>query len=1029
MWLTDVSIRRPLFILMVVLALVLMGSVAYTRLGAEQYPNVNIPFISVVVAYPGAGPEEVESRVTRPIEDALAGVSQLKNVQSYSLDGLSLVSLEFNVNTDTDTVAIDVERKVAAVRSSLPDEAKAPNVVKSEYGALPIMNLALTGGLSQAELFKLADEKARSVLESVKGVASVRVVGGREREILVKVDQPSLRARGLAVQQVQAAIAQGNLSMPSGSVEERGLQYNVRYTGLFQTVDQLRDLVVYAGPTGTVYLKDVAVVEDGFKQQRVVNRYNGTESVGLLITKQASANTMLVADDLRKAIARLQSTLPSAVDIVIANDISRYVKQSLDDVQGNLRDAIILTGIVLLLFLHTVRSTIIVLLAIPTSLIATFMMMWIQGFTLNMMSMMGLALTIGILVDDSIVVLENIFRHLELGETPWTAALNGRGEIGLAAIAITLVDVVVYVPVAFMSGMVGQFFRQFGLTVAVATLFSLFISFTLTPMLASRWLKREERHRRSIVERFGDKWEAGYDRLAAGYGGVLSWSLRHRPIIIAISAVAIFGAVAMLPLKILGTEFVPPEDQAEFNLIVEMPPGTALESTSQAALQVESKLGQIPEILGRFTTVGISSDGFFSASETRYARIALRLVEKGQRKKSLVDLAKEVEQLGTGVPGLRLRSQLPTVGGDTRQPFLVQLRGEEVATLTKVAGQISDVVTRVPGTANVTNSAAVGAPEVRFEADHRRLADLGLTSAQVALTLRANVEGLVVSQLRPEGKDRVDIRLIGSEGDRGSLAGLPALPVVSQRGTIASIDQATSIRFVDSPAQITRLNRQRLVTIGANVVGRPLGDVVDDFQREVKSVALPPGYSIVLGGQTEMMDESFTSLIGAQLLSIVLMYMLMVALYESLLTPFVVMFSIPVALSGAFGALLIAGKTLNIASMIGIVMLLGLVGKNAILLVDYTNTLRKRGLARDEAIEEAGPTRLRPILMTTAAMVAAMLPASLQIGQGSETRSPMAVVVIGGLISSTLLTLVLVPVVYTILDDIKLRLGRLRPVP
>lgn len=1019
MWLTEVSIKRPLFISMVLLFFVLVGAVAYTRLGAEQYPDVNIPYVMVVVPYPGAGPEEVESRVTKPVEDAVAGVSQLKNLISYSMDSLALVTMEFSIGADTDKVAIDVERKVSTIRSQLPEEAKAPNVIKTEFSALPIMSVSLSGSGTSDELFRLAEDKIKGRLEGVKGVASVRVVGGREREILVKVDQAQLRARGLSIQQVYGALAQGNISMPGGTLDERGIQYNVRYSGLLQTPEDLRDLVLYSAPNGTVYLRDVADVVDGFKKQQIFSRTNGIDSVGLLITKSSNANTMQVANDLRKVLRDVANTLPEGVSMTTASDTSIFVRQSLDDIQSSLFYAVILTGLVLLLFLHTYRSTIIVLFSIPTSLISTFMMMWIMGFTLNMMSMMALALSIGILVDDSIVVLENIFRHLKLGETPWTAALKGRSEIGLAAIAITLVDVVVYVPMAFMTGVVGQFFRQFGLTVAVATLFSLVVSFTLTPMLASRWLKAEdENDRSSLLARFGRKWEAGYDRLGAAYGRLLVWALRHRAIVVAATLIVFLSSLATIQFNLIGTEFLPPEDQSEVYLIVEMPPGTALSVTDDVVAQLEAKLARTPEVVNYFANTGLANSGFVSAGDSRYARITVQLVEKYRRGKSIVQTAKDLQKLGEGIPGLTLRAQLPQIGGDYRQPFLVQLKGDDPVALKEVAAEIANLARAIPGTSDVTNSAALGSPEIRVEADHRRLADLGLNSLAVATALRTNLEGVVASQLRPEGKNRIDIRVVGSDADKSASSTLPGLPVPSPKGVVTRLEQAADMKQVEGPAQIDRLNRQRMVSIGANLYGRPLGDVVRDFQEGMKEIDLPSGFSIILTGQTEMMDESFESLIGALVLSILLMYMLMVALYESFLYPLVIMFALPMSIVGALGGLLVAGQTLSISSMIGMIMLMGLVGKNGILLVDYTNTLRGRGKGRHEAIVEAGPTRLRPIIMTTAAMVMAMIPVAIQAGHGAETRSPMAVVVIGGMLSSTFLTLVVVPVMYTLLDDL-----------
>lgn len=1023
MWLTAVSIRRPLFILMVILGFGLVGAVGYTRLGADQYPNINIPYVLVVVPYPGAGPEEVEDQVTKPLENAVAGATRLKYLQSYSMENVAILNLEFMDGTDADDAALEVDRKVNSARSELPNEAKAPSVIKAEYAALPIMSLAVSGDLPLDEIFRIADDKIKPQLETIKGVAAVRIVGGLEREIQVKVDQDALRARGLSAQQVYAAVAQGNLSMPAGNIDDGDRQYAVRYTGLFQTLDELRNVVVAATPRGVVYLRDVAEVVDGYKDRVLLNRHNGREGVGLTVTKQANADTVQVADALHRVIGQLRNTLPSGVQIAVSEDTSVYVKRSLGDLQSNLLEAIVLTGIVLLVFLHTFRSTVIVMLAIPSSLIATFMMMWIMGFTLNMMSLMALALSIGILVDDSIVVLENIFRHLSLGETPWTAAIKGRSEIGLAAIAITLVDVVVYLPMAFMTGIVGGFFRQFGLTIAFATLFSLFVSFTLTPMLASRWLRVGHGEGGTLLDRFGRRWEAAYGRAREGYGRLLLWALSHRLIVVAICLAVFCVSVATIPLNIIGTEFLPLEDQSQFDLIVRMPPGTALEVTDRAVAEIESKLGKMPEVTEYFTTVGLSSAGLMGAAESRAAVITVKTVPKRERSKSISDLAKEVERVDAAIPGIEVRTQLPTIGGPLGQPLVIQLRGDDLQELGEVSSRVEQIVRNLPGAKDVSNSAQTGNPEIRVSADHLRLADLGLTSAQVATALRTNVEGSVASKLRPAGQSEIDIRIKGADKDRAQVETLGALPLPSPKGTVARMDQVVDISLAQGPTEIRRLNRQRVVTIAANVSDRPLGDVVRDLKLELERSPLPEGISYTMTGETEIMDETFTNLVTALGLSILFMYMLLVALYESLLYPLVVMFSLPLAAIGAIAGLLLMRQTLNMPSLIGMIMLMGLVGKNGILLVDYTNTLRARGKDRTSAIVEAGPTRLRPILMTTMTMVLALLPVAFQVGEGSEVRSPMAVAVCGGLLSSLALTLVLVPVVYTLFDDLQQRLG------
>ncbi|TAK33862.1 MAG: efflux RND transporter permease subunit [Chloroflexota bacterium] len=1021
MELTRISILRPLFITMAVLALVIFGLVSYTRLGVDLWPNVSFPAVTVVTVYPGAGPESVEELVTKPIEDALAGVTDLDYLQSSSTEGVSYVAAIFTERANADTAALDVERRVSSIRSTLPQDVRPPSLVKADLQSLPIMNISLSGPLPLEDLFRLADDKIANQLATVRGVASAKVVGGFNDEVVVKIDQSQLRARGLSILQISAALAQENVNLPSGSVEQGGLDYDVRLNAYVQKPEELQNLIVSMSPTGVpIYLRDVASVEVAHKKQTQINRTDGRDSVGLVITKQSGANTIQVADAVKKALKSLEPSFPAGVEAKVATDESIFTRQSLNDLQRNLIEAVVLTALVLLLFLHTWRSTIIVLLSIPTSLISTFAVMNLLGFSLNMMSMMALALTVGILVDDSIVVLENIFRHLHLGETPWTAALNGRNEIGLAAIAITLVDVVVYTPVALMSGVVGQYFRQFGLSVTAATLFSLLISFTLVPMLSSRWLRVTAGN--SLLDRFGRVWEAGYDRLIATYRGVLAWALRWRWLVIGAGVAAFVLGLAPIFLQILPTEFMPEADAGEVVVYLEMPPGTTLDGTNQVMRTMEDRVSQWSEVKTVFASVGVS-DGM-TPDQSRFGRLYLRLVPKNERGVTAQQLAARGRTLGEGIAGAHVRAQVPSFLGMGGQAIMLQIQGPDSDTLTAVSKRVADIMRNTPGTVDVTDSGATGQPELVASVDRQKAADLGLSATQIAATMRASIDGVVATQLRPTGQKSMDIRVISAETDRATVDKVLSIPLVTPRGTLVSLGQVATVKESSGPPEIDRRNRQRLVTVGADVVGRASGDVSRDIETALKQLELPAGYSISYGGMTEAQTESFTQLGQALALSIVLMYMLMVALYESLLYPFVIMLSLPLAIAGAIGGLLVTGNTLNMTSMIGMIMLTGLVGKNAILLIDYTNTLRKGGLGRNEALIEAGSTRLRPILMTTAALVVAMFPLALKLGEGAEMRAGMSVVVIGGLLTSTLLTLLVIPSVYTVVDDAQARLFR-----
>ena len=1026
MWLTDLSIRRPLLILVGVVALMLGGMIAYGALGVDLLPSVKFPYVAVFVSYPGAGPREVESRVTKPIEDAVAGSPNLKNLMSTSGDNYAIVLMEFKDGTDPDEAIQDVERRVSRIRSSLPDGVKDPSIMKEDPADFPVLVMGANWDRNPDGLYSLLDTTVRPRLEAVDGISSVQIRGGREREIQVMVDRARLEARGISLSQITSALAAANLSAPSGFVQEGTNEYSLRVYGLVQQIDELRGLVVASSPgRSIVRLGDVATVQEGFKRQDYIARANGQEGVAILINKQKTANAVAVADGVQKAIKGLAASLPPGVQIITVMNSAEFVKASLNSVQNNLRDAVVIVALVLLLFLHTWRSTLIVLISIPTSLVATLAVMWLLGFSLNMMSMMGMALTIGILVDDSIVVLENIYRHMKLGESPWSAAFNGRAEIGAAAVAITLVDVVVYTPVAFLSGMVGQFFREFGGTIVVATLFSLLVSFTLTPMLASRWLTATDEERSPLAPLWR-RWEAGYAATTNHYRALLGWALRQRWMVLALGLVAFFAGISLVALGVVSTEFMTQADQGEFSVAVDLPPGTSLQGTNLALQQLEDGMRRIPEIESLLSTVGVG--GQYGLPQHRSARIYVRLKPLSQRSRTVFQVAEDVRRLADTVPGMRARVQYASIVGYAAQPVLLRVRGTDISTLSGIAAQVEEIMRKTPGLIDITNSAAQGAPEMRVQVDQQRLSDLGLTTAQVAAALRTAFEGTVATELRRENEDKVDIRVLYAPSGNGSeFTSVLEIPLTTPLGTEVRLSQVARLVPVEGPAEIEREDRARQIVLGANLSGRPLGDVTADLRQAVARLSLPAGYGIVFAGDTELQEQAFGDLLKAMVISILLIYLLMVALYDSLIYPLVIMGSLPVASVGAIGALAITGNTLNMFSMVGLIMLTGLVAKNAILLVDYTNTLRKRGYARTEAILEAGPTRLRPILMTTAAMVFAMAPLALRLGEGAETRSPMAVVVIGGLLTSTLLTLVVVPAGYTVMDDFQRWLGaRLR---
>ncbi len=1031
MGITQFAIKRPVTVAMLILGLVLMGGIAYSRLQVSRLPNIIFPVVTIQVGYPGASPRDAELLVAKPIEQAVNGLAGLKDMTSTSTEGRATIRLTMVDNADLNQAVSEVDRILSSMRSRLPDEIDPPNVTKADVTAQPIMNVSLSGQATLGQLYDVATNTIAPRLQSVEGVAQVNVSGGLRSEIQVLVDPSKLQAYGLTLQQIQTALSQSNLSSPGGTVFQGGTQFNLRTSGALDEIQQFGDIVVSSGLSGNIYLRDVARVEDTFAVQRTLQRFNGQPSVGFSIIQQSGANTVHTVELVRQELERLGSALPDGVEFRVTNDSSRYTKASIHAVQTDLMIAVALCGLVLLVFLHAWRNTIIVLLAIPTSLISTFLVMYLFGFSLNLISLMALALLVGILVDDSIVVLENIHRHRKLGEEPLLAALKGRNEIGAAAIAITLTDVVVFLPIAFISGSLGQLLREFGLTVVVATLFSLLVSFTLTPMLAAHWLKAEKpegrrpgqtRRRFSPIRRYGASWDAGLDRVAASYRGVLRWSLRRPVVVLLVGASTLAIAIAFIPLHLLGTEYTPTEDDNQFNLQMQMPPGTSLQATGEAMASLERQLMKLPEVQGVFASVGGGG-----GQRTDSGNITVQLVDKAERQRTSSQVLQQARSIGRTIPAAAVSGNVPSSLGGGGSPISIRILGNDFDTLKLVAAQVGEVVRSTPGATDVRFSDPAGLPEVEAVVDRIRMAPLGVSTAGVASALRTAVAGTVVAQFdRPDGTQS-DVRLKVSGADQMSPAELGALPVFAPNvGGLVRLDEVATLVYVMGPSQINRASQQRSLTLNANVTGRSLGDVARDLEAGLAELELPPGYQVVFTGQVDRLNQTFAALTQTLMLSALMIYMLLAALYESLVRPLAIMFSIPLALVGAFTGLLISGNTLNLFSMLGMILLMALVAKNAILLVDYAETLRKQGVARSEAIIEAGATRLRPILMTTFTILFAMIPLSLKLGPGAESRSPIAVVLMGGVFSSMLLTLVVVPVVYHLLDE---AMVRVRAVP
>jgi hydrophobic/amphiphilic exporter-1 (mainly G- bacteria), HAE1 family len=1033
MWLTNLAIKRPVVILMLFAALIVLGWRSRSDMAVDLYPKIDFPFITVTTIYPGAGPEEIETLISKPIEDAVGSVNGMKNIQSTSMEGISNVGIELELGTNTDTALSDVRAKVDAVRMSLPDDAKSPVVSKFDIGSMPILYMGISSKRPAQELRQLADDVIKDRLGKVKGVASVTITGGDQREIQVNVDKSRLEAYGLSIDQVTQALSSGNLNLPSGRIKEGNREYSVRTVGEFSSADEIRNLKInFSGGTDggrVLTIGDIAQVADTTAERESAARLQKKDSVGITIQKQSDANTVDVAEGVKKELEAMKSVLPKDVSIAVSYDQSNKVLEALADVNVSLVLGALLAVLIVFLFLHNIRGTFIVAVAIPASMIAAFIPISFGGFTMNMMVMLAFSLAVGILVDDSIVVLENIYRHLSKGEEPAQAALNGRSEIGLAAITITMVDVVVFLPIAFMGGIAGMFFREFGITVAVATLFSLLVSFTLTPMLASRWYRKNEAVEASTG--IFAKFDQFYHMLDTRYRGLLAWALRHRWQVVVAGFVSLV-VILMVVSPFLGFEMFPKSDEGRITTTIEMPVGTSLQATDAVAAQVENVVSKIPEVDSVFTTVGSTQGGFHGGeSGANYSQVTISLREKEsvgdrflrafqkhpKRVRTDQEIAQEIRRKTAGIPGGRVMVQTAAALGGGGSAIDIELTGSDMAELNTVAQKIKPLLASTEGVINTDVSWKVGKPEVKASVDRIRAAELDLTVGQIASALRTSIDGSTDTHFRENGKE-YDIRVRLNKFDRYSLSDVGRIVVGSVEGTPIFLQDISQITRDTGPTKIERKNRQRKVSVTADLApGYQVGNVARILGEGLKGIPMG-GVHMNFGGEEEHRRESMGDMGSALMLSVVLVFMLMAALFESFLTPLIIMFSLPMALIGAILALGVTGESLSIISMIGFIMLMGLVTKNAILLVDYTNTLRGRGYERNTAILEAGPTRLRPILMTTFAMIFGMLPTALKLGRGSEMRAPMAIAVIGGLIVSTLLTLVVIPTLYTLMDDL-----------
>ena len=1017
---TRYSVTHPIGIVMIVLFFVTLGLYSYYRMGVELYPKINTPYVVVSVSYSGADAESVEQQITKPVEDALSSVSNVKHITSKSRTGRSQVTLELNFDADVDAAAVDASQKVNAIRKSLPDDADDPVVEKRDMDAAPIMDIALVSPHPLDEMYSLANDSLINDFTKADGVSDVELSGGRDKEVAVKVDRDRLAYYGISMNDIIAALKKENKLAPAGSSYTDRRQTQVRLDGQYANVADIKQIHLTAANGESL---PITALGDVVREDKKVSRYariDGQDGIGISIYKNSNANLVSTADNVMQVLDPLRKEYPD-YEFIVVNDSADYVRTALHNTLGTLIEGLFTTGLVLFLFLRGWRSAAAVMIAIPTSLIASFFAMYLAGFTFNMMSLMGMTLCIGILVDDSIVVLENIHRHLAMGENPMEAAVNGRMEIGMAAIAITLCDVVVYLPIAFMSSMTGQFFKQFGLTIVFASLFSLFISFTLTPMLASRFF-------RNGLPQSHSRLFAAMDRLEGGiqgfYGKALQWSFGNKKKLFGGVALALAIFVAMVPLGIIGREYMPRTDEGSFNVQIKLPTDASVERTDKVTTQLEGYLEKVPEVKNYMAMVG-------GGSGVNSGRIAVTLVDRKDRSRTIWDITDEMrvwiaKNIKDG--DVRIKEDQSSVsgtsGGGLGQgggAFRLELRGNNMQDLIKASDMAQDLIKNGNyGVTDVSSTYQEGLPELSIVPDREKMKFYGVTVGDLYDTLSSAISGssagVLPNDVKNNGND-TDINVYFRGGEYYKKSDLAAVPIETKNG-IVHISDVASIKDDVGPITINRTDKQRSIIIGGNPGSRPLNQVITEVTNDLNNAGLPKSVSFRFSGQADDMNESFTELLAALLMGMVLVYMILSVLYESVKTSFIRMFSLPFGLIGSLFFLFLMNDTLNLYSMIGIIVMDGVVAKNGTLLLDYTLTLMHRdGMKPKDAVIEAGKTRLRPILMTTFTMIVGMIPTALAVTAGSETRSSMAWVIIGGLLTSTIFTLLVLPMIFLFFEE------------
>ena len=1022
MKLAEISIKRPSLVIVLFTILTLGGIFSYKQLGYELIPKFETNVITVSTVYPGASPSEIENTVTKKIEDAISSLENIKKIDSKSYESLSIVSITLTSNANVDISMNDAQRKINAILNDLPNDAKAPSLNKFSLSDLPIITLGANGKMDEAGFYDLIDKKIAPVLSRVQGVAQVNIIGGQEREIQVNLDATKMQGYGLSIPQVQQVILSSNLDFPTGNIQTREQKILIRLAGKYKNVEELRNLVVSSQNGIQVRLKDIADVQDAQKITEKIARINQKSAIILQIVKQSDANAVAVSELIVKTVSKLESDYKN-IDLKLetAKDSTVFTLEAADSVIHDLLIAVFLVALVMLFFLHSIRNSLIVMVSIPASLIATFIGIYFLGYTLNLMSLLGLSLVVGILVDDAIVVLENIYRHMEMGKNRVRAAYDGTAEIGGTVTSITLVIVVVFLPIAMSSGLVSNIITQFCMTVVISTLLSLLTSFTIIPWLSSRFGKLEHIEGKNLFGRVILRFESQLTRFTNWVTRILEWCLDHYIKTILVVLVLFFSStIGLLGGGFIGGEFFASSDSGEFLVQIEMPKDASLEQTNFMTQRAEAYLKAEPYVKTQIATVGQTSGGMGASQSTAYkAEINVKMIDQAERTDDAsVYAAKIKRKLEKVLIGAKVKTVPVGILGTAEDAKLgLIVTGPNVESAMKFAKLAEAELRKIPGTTEIKLTVEDGNPEINVQVDRDKMSALGLTLQTVGMTMQTAYSGNTDGKFRA-GEYEYDINIKYNAFDRKNSDDVSNLIFINNAGQQIKLSQFATITEGSGPSQLERRDKTASVTVQGQNVGVPSGTIVTQWQAQLDKLQKPAGVDYIWGGDQENQSEGFGTLGIALLAAIILVYLVMVGLYDSFIHPFVVLFAIPLSFIGAMLALALSNNSLNIFTILGIIMLIGLVCKNAIMLVDYTNQRRKAGETIRTALIQANHARLRPILMTTIAMVFGMFPIALASGAGDEWKNGLAWVIIGGLISSLFLTLIIVPVIYEIMEKI-----------